>query len=280
MATSSRRHTFDETLAAAVNDLTENGFTSAERVAFWTDQLRRAADAAMKPVHEAEDALRRALGAIYKRLVERGQIARWHPGIGRFTLQRVAPYLRAELDKRILASVALIKFNREEAVRKTLHRFAGWSTSIPTDGSDATDKRDVKKDIGKSLKELPFAERRLHIDQGHKLTAAINETVAKGGGAIALTWKSHWRQSGYDYRQDHKERDGKVYLIRGSWAQQQGLVKPGFAGYYDEITAVGEQPFCRCYCVFHYTLRSVPQDMLTKKGKESLVNLPARKDAA
>jgi len=277
LAPSSRRRTFDETLAAAVNDLTENGFTSAERVIFWTNQLRRSAADAMKPVHEAEDALRRALGAIYKRLVERGQIARWHPGIGRFTLQRVAPYLRAELDKRILAATQLIKLNRAQAIDKTLQRFSGWSTSIPTGGTEAADKRDVKKDIAKSLKELPFQERRLHIDQGHKLTAAINETVAKGGGAIACIWRSNFRQANYDYREDHKERDGKVYLIRGSWAQEQGLVKPGFAGYFDEITSPGEEIFCKCYVVYVYTLRGLPEDMLTAKGKAALA---ARKDAA
>lgn len=272
-----RRRTFDETLAAAVHDLTENGFTSAERIVYWTDQLRRAAVDAMKPAHEAEDALRRALGAIYRRLVERGQIARWHPGIGRFTLQRVAPWLRAELDKRILASAQLIRLNRTQAVEKTLQRFAGWSTSIPSGGTEAADKRDVKKDIGKSLKELPFVERRLHIDQGHKLTAAINETVAKGGGAIACIWRSHWRQANYNYREDHRARDGKVYLIRGSWAQQQGLVKAGPAGYYDDITAAGEEIFCRCFVTYIYALRGLPEDMLTAKGKESLA---ARKDAA
>lgn len=277
MALSSRRRSFDETLAAAVHDLTEHGFTSAERVQFWADQLRRAANFAMKPVHEAEDALRRALSVIYKRLVERGEVARWHPGVGRFTLQRVAPHLRAELDKRILAASQLIKLNRQEAINKTLRRFSGWSTSIPTGGTDVSDKRDVKKNIGKSLKELSFQERRLHIDQGHKLVAAVNELVAKGGGAIACIWRSNFRRAGYNYREDHKERDGKVYLIRGSWAQEQGLVKPGFAGYFDEITAPGEEIFCSCYAVYLYALRQLPDDMLTKKGKDSLA---VRKDAA
>jgi hypothetical protein len=272
-----RRKNFDETLAAAVSDLTEHGFTSTERVQFWLDQLRRAAQDAMRPEYEAEDALRRALSAIYKRLVERGQVARFHPGVGRFTLQRVAPHLRAELDRRILAATQLIKLNRTEAVQKTLQRFSGWSTSIPAGGTAAADKRTVKADISKSLKQLPFVERRLHIDQGHKLTASINEVVARGGGAIALIWRSNWWQAGYNYREDHKERDGDVYLIRGCWAQEKGLVKPGKAGYYDKVTAVGEEPFCRCYAIYIYTLRGLPEDMLTKKGQEALQE---RRDAA
>jgi hypothetical protein len=277
MVAARRRKSFDSVLVMAVHDLTENGFTSVERVQFWSDQLRRAAQDSMRPEHEAEEALRRALGAIYQRLVERGQVARFHPGIGRFTLQRVAPHLRAELDRRILAATQLIKFNRREAVEKTLQRFSGWSTSIPAGGTAAADKRDVKQDLGKALKQLSFAERRLHIDQGHKLTASINETVAKGGGAIACIWRSNWRQAGYNYRKDHKERDGRVYFMRGSWAQEQGLAKPGGAGYYDEVTAAGEEPFCRCYTTFVYTLRGLPEDMLTKKGRDSLTE---RKDAA
>jgi hypothetical protein len=47
------------------------------------------------------------LGAIYRKLAEKGQIARYHCGIDRFTLDRIKPYLRAELDKRIMASANL-----------------------------------------------------------------------------------------------------------------------------------------------------------------------------
>ncbi len=266
----STRRGFYDVLSAAVNDIAEHGFDQAGRLEYWTSQLRMAAERSATPLWRMEEMLRSGLGAIYRRLVERGGVARYHPGVARFTLQRIAPRLRAELDRRILASANLIKLNRQQAIDKTLSRFSGWSTSIPAGGSDATSRRETGKEIRKALAQLPFEERRVLIDQGHKLTASINAVVAGEGGAIALTWRSHWRQAGYDYREDHKERDGQVYAIRGNWAARQGLMKPGAAGYYEDITAVGEEIFCRCWAEYIYRLGSLPDDMLTKKGAEAL----------
>jgi hypothetical protein len=266
----STRRGFYEVLFAAVNDITEHGFDQAGRLEYWTTQLRHAAERATTPLWRMEEMLRAGLGAIYRRLVERGGVARYHPGIARFTLQRISPQLRTELDRRILASANLIKLNRQQAIDKTLQRFQGWSTSIPAGGSDATSRRETGKEIRKALASLPFEERRVLIDQGHKLTASINAVVAQEGSAIALIWRSHWRQAGYNYREDHKDRDGQCYLIRGNWASKQGFVRPGTGGYYEDVTAVGEEINCRCYAEYIYSLRALPGDMLTKKGMEEL----------
>ncbi len=266
----STRRGFYDVLSAAVNDITEHGFDTAGRLEYWTAQLRHAAEHAATPLWRMEEMLRAGLGAIYRRLVDRGGVARYHHGIERFTLQRITPQLRTELDRRILASANLIKLYRQQAIDKTLQRFQGWSTSIPAGGSDAQNKRESSRDIRKSLASLPFEERRVLIDQGHKLAASIGAVVAQEGGAIALTWKSHWRQAGYNYREDHKDRDGDVYLIRGNWASKQGFVKPGSAGYYEDVTAVGEEINCRCYAEYIYSLRALPNEMITKKGVEEL----------
>lgn len=270
-----KRTTFDDVVTAAVEDLADQGYDSPQRLAFWQARLREAADAAMRPAREMEERLRDAMVSIYRRLVDRGVVLRRHPGVERFTLQRVAPHLRAELDRRIMASADLIRLNRTEAVQKTLQRFAGWATSVPKGGSKATDKPEVKQDLKKSLRQLPFVERRVLIDQGHKLSASISEIVAKDGGAIAGTWHSHWRQRGYNYRPDHKERDELVYMLRGNWAQERGLAKPGPDGYYDEITSVGEEPFCRCYMTWLHALRDLPDEMVTAKGRAALQELKA-----
>ena len=155
-------------------------------------------------------------------------------------------------------------------MEKTLRRFQGWSTSIPPGGSAEPDKQKAKSDIRKGLASLPFVERRVLIDQGRKLGAAINATVAEGGGAIAGIWRSNFRQPGYDYREDHKERDNQVYLVRGSWAQERGLVKVGTAGYIDDITQPAEEPFCRCRYIYLYHLRQMPDEMITAKGRTEL----------
>lgn len=261
---------FYKVLTDAINDVSEHGFDSQERIDRWMELLRKAAEATLTPPHVIEKQLRDALSAIYRKMVERGGLFRINPGVSRFTLDKVRPALRVQLDARIMASANLIKLNRRSAIEKTLQRFSGWSTSIPKGGSRVVDKAAEKKNVRKSLGSLPFEERRVLIDQGHKFTAALSETLARGGDAIALIWHSHWRQPGYNYREDHKERDEKVYALRGSWAIEQRLMKRGPNPYYDEITAVGEEIFCRCYAQWLFNLRDIPDDMLTQKGREVL----------
>jgi hypothetical protein len=261
---------FRTVLAAAIDDMLANGFDSVERIQRWTRELRDAARRSMVSPESVEDELRRELSATYRKMVDRGRIFTMNPGVERFTIERVRPQLRAELDRRIVASADLIRLNRDQAIEKTLQRFTGWSTSIPKGGSSAEKRGAVKTEQRKALGQLKFEERRVLIDQGHKLVASLNEILAKDGGAIAGRWRSNWRQPGYNYREDHKERDNKVYLFRGSWAHTAGLAKPGSVGFYDDVTAVAQEPFCRCYLLNLFALRDLPDDMLTKKGRDAL----------
>jgi hypothetical protein len=262
--------TFYQVLTAAVIDLCERGYDSPERVAYWIEKLRGAAQRSMLSKADLSRHLAATLRALYREKVERGGILRRHAGIERFTLERISPRLRAELDRRILAAASLIRVNREEAVSTTLRRFAGWSTSIPPGGSDAVDRREVKSDIRKPLRSLPFKERRVAIDQGHKLVANISEILATDGGAIAGVWRSNWRQANYDYRPDHRERDGQFYMVRGNWALDRGLVKVGTEGYTDDITKPGEEVFCRCQYQWIHSIGRLPDAMLTERGRAEL----------
>jgi hypothetical protein len=264
------KRSFSDVLNAALRDIQEHGYDSEERIEHWVDLLREAMSQKAATPSKDREKIRRAMNAIYRRIVERGSVLQQHEGVEKFTLQRIEPQLRAELDRRIMASANLIVLNRKKAIDDTLLRFRGWSTSIPAGGSKAVDKAEERDALKKSMASLPFRERRVLIDQGHKLVAAISEVVAKGGNAIAGRWHSHWRQVGYDYREDHRDRDEQVYLMRDSWALERGLIKPGKAGYYDEVTSVGEEPFCRCYMQWLYSLRDLPKDMLTEKGAAEL----------
>src|SRR6266550_7717966 len=128
--------TFHELCTAAVADFAEHGYDSEARLELWMARLHAAAWREMVPEQVMLEKVRESLGSIYRRLVERGSIMARHPGVPRFTLERVRPALRSALDRAILANVNLIKFNRAEAVEKSLRRFAGWATSIPPGGSD------------------------------------------------------------------------------------------------------------------------------------------------
>ncbi len=267
--------TIAEVIAEAVRDFAEKGFHGETQLNDWLGRLRAAIAANLRSPPAMEEAMRDALGAIFKRLVDKGQILRAHPSVSRFTLARMAPRLRPELDRRILASVNLIKLNRVQMVEKTIQRLAGWATSIPNGGSDAVDRRDVKAEIYKPLASLPFVERRVLIDQGHKLNSNISAVIAIDNGAIAAQWFSHFRDPSYNAREVHadRDRDGNVYLIRGSWAHRDGLVKVGPSGYSDDIDQPSELPFCRCRYAYLYSLRQLDKlepDMLTVKGRQTL----------
>ena len=259
-----------EVVTAAVRELSDTGFVSAERLAYWQARIKEAAERSMTSQADMERMLHEALAQVYRRMVEKGGAAKYHGGVDKFTIDKLSPRLRTELQRRILAAADLIKLNREEAIQKTLRRFSGWATSIPAGGSETVERTEEKQHIRKALSSLPFAERRVIIDQGHKLAASINDVIAKDGGAIAVVWNSRWRQPGYNYREDHKERDRNIYLLRDSWARTAGLVKPGEAGCYEDITAFAEEPFCRCFGTWLYHLRQLPDEMLTAKGRAEL----------
>ncbi|WP_337049968.1 hypothetical protein [Serratia fonticola] len=259
-----RNKTFFEELTAAVNYYLDRGWEEEDALLSWSTRLRRAA----LRENQNTDVTRAHLTGLYKRLVTDGGILKNQPsdGISAVTLRAIKPALRAELDRRIFASTSLIKLNREQAVERTLQRFQGWATSIPPGGAAAIDKVEQKQAIRKSLLEQSYINRRLAIDQGHKLVSNITYLTSIQGGAIAFIWRSNWRRPGYQFRLDHKERDERIYLIRDSWAVQQGLIKP-VNGYYDDITAAGEEVSCSCKIHPVYSPQRLPDEFLTEKGK-------------
>jgi len=264
------RDDYFSVLTDAVKAMSESGFVSAEQVLYWQRKLREAAERSFRSAAQMEQDLRDALAGTYKRMVEQGGALKFHKGVGRFTLDRLRPSLKAALDRRIMASADLIKLNRQQAIEKTLQRFSGWATSIPAGGATDIDKVETKQQIRKSLAQLPYEERRLHIDQASKLTANINETIAEGGNALGVIWHSAWRQAGYNYRPDHKARDQHFFAYKDNWAIKRGLMKKGPNDYYDDITHVGEEIFCRCKATYVYNLRDVPDECMTEKGRAEL----------
>lgn len=271
--------TYLSVLTAAVNDLLEHGFTDAERVRRWQEALRAAADASFRSVADLDALLGEQLRATYRRLVERDGALRYHGGVDRFTYQLLKPRLKQELDKRIVASVDLIRLNRQEAMARQLKRFAGWASSIPPGGAAEADRRKLKAEIRKPLARLPFEERRVMIDQGHKLVSSINSVIAIDGGAIAARWR-HVHQPGYDARPAHQARDGKVLLVRDSWAHKAGLVAAdGDEGFTDDVEQPAELPFCRCSYSYLYALNRLPAGLLTKRGLEEVDRMKTRRAA-
>jgi len=261
--------TFAQTITDAVADFATFGYDSEERLERWLAEIRLAAERDLVPESVLEQGLRDTFGAVYRRQVEAGGLLRTH-AVDRYTLERVKPHLRAELDRRILASAQLIRSNREQAIAETLRRFSGWATSIPVGGDEDLARRPVKSDIRKALASLPFVERRCAIDQGQKFAANLSDILATDGGAIAFEWEHHYVR--YP-RPEHVARHGKFYLIRDSWAHKAGLVRPGKSGYSDEVSRPGIEILCRCTARYAYSISRLPPEMLTAKGAAELARV-------
>lgn len=261
---------FYQTLTAAVADLAEYGFDSAERVEIWIRRIREAAVYSMTPPHVLERSLQETFRSIYRDKIERGGILRQHPGVPKFTIDRVKPRLRGALDRAIMASASQIKIDRTVAIEKVVQRFSGWATSIPAGGSDAVSKVDTKADIKKSIATIAYQERRVNIDQGHKFVANLNNIIAVDGGALAAKWHSHAGEMNYNYRPEHAKREGHIFVVRDNWAIQRGLMKLDGAKYTDEIDQPAEFVYCRCYYEYLYSLRRLPDSMLTEKGRSEM----------
>lgn len=268
-------NSFLKELREAIRFFLEHGYSSEESLIMWTGRLRNATESRVDGGDLYQYASRR-LTAAYDLEVVRERALKRHAGVSRFTLNYLEPKLRAELDRRIMASADLIKLNRTQAVDKTIQRFSGWATSIPpvseiSAGLSASSRSGViatSQHIAKSARQIDYEQRRVMVDQTHKLIANMDNIIATNGGAIAAVWHSHWRQPNYDYREPHKDRDQKTYAIRGNWALQKGFMKPGEAGYLDEITQPSEEVFCRCYLTYIYNVRSLPDEMKTAKWRK------------
>ena len=99
--------------------------------------------------------------------------------------------------------------------------------------------------------------------------AAVSQIVAEASGAIASEWYCHGRYDQSDNScPEHLKRHGNIFMVRDNWAQKAGYCKPGAAGYNDEITQPAEEVGCRCFWVYKYGLRKLPEDMLTEKGRD------------
>ena len=254
--------TFFEVINSAIADFLKHGFDDVKRLDHWLLQIRMSAQAHLMSEREMQHRMEKALRGVFERLVTKNGLV--SKDVSKYDITKLSGKLRAELDRRIIASANLIKDDREQSIRMVLRRFEGWATAIPAGGTKIKPTPKEKARIKKGMSDIAFRQRRVIIDQTHKLISNINDIVAVDNGAIAARWHSHWKQMNYDYRKDHKERDEKIYAIRDSWAVKEGYIDP-VNGYTDDITSPGEEVYCRCNYVYLYHLRQV-KDLLTKKG--------------
>lgn len=256
---------YRKVVVAAVQDIALHGYDSPERIARWAEAIASSARDTLAPERDLERQLTQVLEQVYRRQVGQRQLLKSHFGAEGFALDRAQYVLRRELEKRLLVAAELVKSNRDLAIKETVRRFQGWATSLP-EGGRKLDRGDAAAAILKYLKNLPSADRRIILDQGRKLASGLSQALAISGNAVGGYWSSKWRQPGYDFREDHRDRDLEFFLLRDNWAITQGFMKLGGHKYTSSITAPGEEPNCQCHYRWVYSLSGVPEACLTKKG--------------
>lgn len=255
---------------AALRWFAERGYRSEGELQDWLVRLHLALERELPTNDFTKKQISNALGSVFARDIKHG-IQKRVPGVSRYTIDRIAPSLRAELDRRIFASVDLIRLNKRAATEKTLQRFSGWVTSVPPGGSAVTNLREVATEIVKPAKQVRYEARRVAIDQGHKLSASVAHVVAMQNGAIAGVWHDRGTADhGYDARPAHLARSGKLFLVKGSWAMDEGLVKKAGLEYYDDLPdQAAVLPFCSCWVEWQTSPKALPEANLTAKGMEA-----------
>ncbi|MDE1990791.1 MAG: hypothetical protein KGI82_10020, partial [Betaproteobacteria bacterium] len=111
--------TFYDLVRQAVAQASEHGPPSEAQLDALLVQIRLAAQRSLLSDAEVNAQLKRHFAGLYNRLIVRGKIFERMRGVERFTAAQVAPAIRAELDRAILASADLIRLNKAAEVEKT-----------------------------------------------------------------------------------------------------------------------------------------------------------------
>ncbi|ESQ91070.1 hypothetical protein ABAC460_07510 [Asticcacaulis sp. AC460] len=195
------------------------------------------------------------------------------PGVSRFTIENVDPHLRGELDKRIfgLAREAgeFAKANSNLFEAAILRQMAGW----------ITEKGNISYELSpechamwkEALALLTRGERRewkeFQIHLSKKFNHLLNEVIAVGGGAIAAIWII---EPSCEFWDEHHKFDGVAMIVKGSWADKRGYLKPAPIGYFGDTCPPGNKFDCTCRERWVFNLRALPESALTNEGRIDL----------
>ena len=236
--------------------------------------------------------LRREYKQVYYKFVN-GGYKQTHPHIQAYKITDLKPDYRKAVQNSVDNSLALIKTQNAEFMAQMQARFRNWAT-IPSSeirGDSANPER-MKAYLKNEVLKLPEAQKGLTahqhfiiVDQTRKLLSAMDEITAKQGQAIGFIW--HNRRDGRvvgrpggmypeatKMHGDHWEREGKLYLIKDSWAvSRKMLIKRGGVEYDTDLSdgKPGMPIGCRCWAEYIYAIEMIPEkyrDCITEKGME------------
>jgi hypothetical protein len=131
--------------------------------------------------------------------------------------------------------------------------------------------------IKRAFRDLTKWDRFFSTVKNNSFPSAINRTFSFEGNPLAVKWSYSSLDETGEFRNvySHKELADRLYAIRGNWALEKGLMKPGPHGYVEDAPVPGEEFDCMCRYQFIYNLRGLPESMLTPKGSSELARAQA-----
>jgi hypothetical protein len=260
---------------AAINELLKKGSASAI-IKSWRDELERVLDEAATSPADASDSVQRYYQNYLDRIIEvRGlpmhsivsaddkQVTAI-TGFGmNGNFELLLPKMRRAFDSCVNDVKAQAEQFRQRELLDVLNTFEQWARSIPLGGTKEKSFRDEARSVRQILKAFSKWDKYYFYAKRSNFSNEINRIIAESNGAIAALW--HF----YDCEKPmHKERDKKVYLIRGNWAIEKGFIDDHEAKFTDDLPLPGNDG-CMCsYCYLSH-VGDLPAELLTPKGKNA-----------
>jgi hypothetical protein len=140
---------------------------------------------------------------------------------------------------------------------------------VPPTAKERTSKISL---IKREIRVLAKWNQQFYAYKARSFPAEIEYVLALENSPIAATWDySRLDEQGeYAMTYDHKDRDERVYAVRGNWAIAKGLMSVGPDGYIDDIDHPSQEVGCMCSLVWVYALRDLPANMVTDYGRSEL----------
>jgi len=270
-------------LQSAITDIAVNGYNSEITINRWLMRLQNSLKNYSAGLPQARSLIDKSMTNEFNRQFfdfrgnPTSKFLQRNRGIDAFTLQRLRPKAQAKLQERIIQNANLIVLDRDAAIADTLKRFQGWTVGqVAKQALTKTDVKEQAETILKPISNSPanFVKRLRVIDQNAKMVAAVNDVIANDGGALAMTWHQNWsanpREKGTSEKTNHKQFDGKTFIMRESWAVKEGLLKKGELPFYEDLgTTPGHEVYCGCTASYDYSLTAlyrIRPDAFTVKG--------------
>jgi len=148
---------------------------------------------------------------------------------------------------------------------------------VPIGGTKDKAIKSQVSEIKKELRQLAKWDKLFNIYKATSFPAEIEYLFALEGKPIAAIWRYSRTDEQGEYRKtySHKERDGRVYVVRDNWAISKGLMTAEPYGYIDEVSHPNQEIGCMCSLHWLYAIRDLPTNMVTEKGVSELKRVRA-----